>query len=98
MNISDELVGQLAHLARLEFNGAEKEAIQNDLEKILSFCEKLNEIDTDQIEPLVYMTDSLNVVRDDEVVQEFTREQLLSNAPAKDSDYFRVPKVISEKK
>ena len=97
MKIDDQKIAQLAHLARLEFDEQSKEEIKKDLENILDLCEKLNEVNTDGIEPLIYMTDTTNNVRPDEIRQEFTREELLQNAPKKDSDYIRVPKVIGEK-
>jgi aspartyl-tRNA(Asn)/glutamyl-tRNA(Gln) amidotransferase subunit C len=98
MKITNEKIDQLAHLSRLEFDSNEQMKIKADLENILVLCEKLNEVNTDGIEPLIYMTDTENNVREDNVKQEFTREQLLSNAPKKDSDYFRVPKVIDQNK
>jgi len=98
MKITNEKIDQLAHLSRLEFDTNEQEKIKTDLENILVLCEKLNEVDTEGIEPLIYMTDSENNVREDLVEQNFSREQLLSNAPKKDSDYFRVPKVIEQNK
>lgn len=96
MQVNDELVAQLAHLARLDFEADEKEAIKADLQKILGFCEKLNEVDTEGVEPLIYMTDDTNVLRNDEVKGHLTKEEALLNAPAKDSDYFRAPKVINK--
>ncbi|MBS3913238.1 MAG: Asp-tRNA(Asn)/Glu-tRNA(Gln) amidotransferase subunit GatC [Bacteroidetes bacterium] len=96
MKITGEKVDQLAKLARLSFEGEEKEAIRNDLENILEMCEKLNEVDTNGVEPLIYMTDNVNVLRNDEVKQEITHEEALKNAPKKDSDFFRVPKVIGQ--
>lgn len=98
MKITNEKIDQLAHLSRLEFDQNEQAKIKADLENILVLCEKLNEVDTEGIDPLIYMTDSENNVREDIVEQNFTREQLLSNAPKKDSDYFRVPKVIEQNK
>lgn len=98
MNITDEKIDQLAHLARLEFDAESKSKIKNDLENILDFCEKLNEVDTEGIEPLIYMTNTTNNVREDVVDQHFSKDQILSNAPKKDSDYFRVPKVIEQNK
>lgn len=98
MKITNEKIDQLAHLSRLEFDQNEQAKIKTDLENILVLCEKLNEVDTEGINPLIYMTDSENNVREDLVEQNFTREQLLSNAPKKDSDYFRVPKVIEQNK
>ena len=98
MKITDEKIEQLAHLSRLEFSDAEKSRIKADLENILVFCEKLNAVDTDGVEPLVYMTDTRNHVREDVVEQLVSREEILKNAPAKDSDYFLVPKVIEQHK
>ncbi|MFM6983526.1 MAG: Asp-tRNA(Asn)/Glu-tRNA(Gln) amidotransferase subunit GatC [Chitinophagaceae bacterium] len=98
MKITDEKIEQLAHLSRLEFDTETKAKIKTDLENILDFCEKLNEVDTEGVEPLIYMTETMNTVREDVVEQSFSREQILSNAPKKDSDYFRVPKVIEQNK
>ena len=96
MKITEEKVDELAQLARLSFEGAEKQAIREDLEKILAMCEKLNEVDTEGVEPLIYMTDNINVLREDIVVQEINHDEALKNAPKKDSDFFRVPKVIEK--
>lgn len=98
MKITDEKINQLAHLSRLEFSAEEQSKIKGDLENILVLCEKLNEVDTNGVEPLIYMTDAENNVREDVVEQSFSREQILQNAPKKDSDYFRVPKVIEQNK
>jgi len=96
MKITDEKIDALAHLSRLSFEGDEKENIKKDLENILDMCEKMKSVDTDGVEPLIYMADSQNILRDDEVKQEISREQALKNAPKKDSDFFRVPKVIDQ--
>lgn len=96
MKITPQKVDELAQLSRLKFEGEEKEIIRQDLEKILAMCEKLNEVNTDGVEPLVYMTDNTNVLRKDEVQQVITHEEALRNAPKKDSDFFRVPKVIEQ--
>lgn len=98
MKITEEKIRQLAHLARLEFNGEETASIKQDLENILNLCEKLNEVNTEGTEPLIYMTSVSNNVREDIAFQEFDRDELLKNAPKKDSDYFRVPKVIEQNK
>jgi aspartyl-tRNA(Asn)/glutamyl-tRNA(Gln) amidotransferase subunit C len=97
MEIDDKLIDHIAHLSRLEFEGEAKEGIKNDLNRILSFVEKLNELDTENVEPLVYMTDEFNVLREDIVVQETSQQDALKNAPKKDSDYFKVPKVVERK-
>ncbi len=97
MRIDKVLVEKIAHLARLEFNEDEKVRIESDLNRILDFMDALNEVDTSNVEPLIYMSDEVNVLRADEVKQEITHEQALSNAPKRDTDYFRVPKVIDQK-
>ena len=94
MDITDKTVDEIAHLARLQFEGEEKEAIKKDLNRILDFMEVLNEVDTSNVEPLIYMTDETNIMREDEVKTTITQAQALKNAPAKDSDYFKVPKVL----
>jgi aspartyl-tRNA(Asn)/glutamyl-tRNA(Gln) amidotransferase subunit C len=97
MKITEQKVMELAHLARLEFKNEQIEAIQNDLERIIVFCEKLNEVDTDGITPLIYLSKHNNELREDIVVVDITQDQALKNAPSADSDYFRVPKVIKQK-
>ncbi len=96
MKIDIKTVDQLAHLARLEFNQDAKEEILLDLNRMLGFVEKLNELDTNGIEPLIYINENENILRDDVVVQEVTHKEALQNAPKKDSDYFKVPKVIDK--
>lgn len=96
MRVDNETIDKLAHLARLEFQDSEKDKIREDLEKVLGFCEQLNELDTTGIEPMIFMGEDRNVFRADEVKQDITHEQALQNAPKKDSDYFRVPKVLSK--
>lgn len=97
MKIDKDLVDRIAHLARLEFQDEQKEKIEKDLNNILSFMESLNEVDTTNVAPLIYLTDEKNVFRADEQKQEISHEDALRNAPKKDSDYFRVPKVIEQK-
>jgi aspartyl-tRNA(Asn)/glutamyl-tRNA(Gln) amidotransferase subunit C len=96
MDISNELVDKLADLSKLDFDGEEKEKIKADLVKITAFFEQLNQVDTAHVEPLIFMSDAVNVLREDVVKQELTHEEALKNAPAKDSDYFRVPKFIDK--
>jgi len=87
-------VDEIAHLARLEFNADSKNDILNDMNRMLAFVGKLNELDTENIEPLIYMTNETNVLREDDVKVTLTQAEALKNAPKKDSDYFKVPKVI----
>ncbi len=94
MEVNDELVDKLAHLARLQFNEEEKQEIKQDLQKMISFVEKLNELDLDQVEPLLHMSDEVNVLRDDIISGMISREDALRNAPVHDDQFFKVPKVI----
>ena len=96
MKINDDLVQHIAHLARLEFQGEDLKAIKGDMQNIISFMDKLSELDTEEIEPLIFMSDEVNVLREDLVEQTVTSEQALKNAPKKDSDYFRIPKVLDK--
>ena len=92
--ISEETIDHIAHLSRLRFEGDDKVAIRQDLDKIIGFMGKLSEIPTDDVEPLIFMSDEVNVLRDDEPEVTITQAKALKNAPKKDSDYFRVPKVL----
>lgn len=97
MKIDSKTVQGVAHLARLEFaNEAEAKMIQ-DMNNMLGFVEKLNELDTKEIEPLIYMTDEVNRLRDDVVKDPLPHKEVLRNAPRHDSDYFKVPKVVEKK-
>lgn len=95
--VNDNLIDNLSHLSRLEFEGEEREKIKKDLEKVIDFCNKLSAVDTTELEPLVYIAEEQNVIREDKVVVSISKEEALKNAPKKDSDYFRVPKVIESK-
>lgn len=94
MKITDEVVDHIAHLARLEFEGEKKVQINADMERILDFMDKLQEVNTDNVEPLIFMSDEVNVLREDVAKETLTQDEALSNAPKKDSDYFRIPKVL----
>ena len=65
MKITDEIVDHIAHLARLKFEGDKKIAIKQDLEKIISFMDKLSDLPTENMEPLIFMNESVNVLRED---------------------------------
>ena len=94
--IDIKTVDEIAHLARLQFDDASKMEILNDLNRMLAWVDKLNELDTENVEPLIYMTNEKNVLREDEPEVTLTQKEALMNAPKKDSDYFKVPKVIDQ--
>ena len=97
MKVDNQLVDKVAELAKLEFDAQAKQKMISDMDKILSFVGKIEELDTEGVEPLIYMTQETNVLRNDEVGQHNTKEEALKNAPEKDSDYFKVPKVLNKK-
>lgn len=96
MKIDKALIDKLAELAKLEFNEDDKNEIQKNLGNILDLVEKLQEVDTEGVEPLIYVNEDKDVFREDKVVNKTTKEEALKNAPSKDSDYFKIPKVISK--
>ncbi|HMH22908.1 MAG TPA: Asp-tRNA(Asn)/Glu-tRNA(Gln) amidotransferase subunit GatC [Puia sp.] len=94
MDVNDALIDNLSNLARLEFNREEKEEIRKDLQRMIQFVEKLGELDTTGVEPLLHMSPEINVLRDDLPQGSVSREQALANAPSTDGTFFKVPKVI----
>ena len=94
MEVNDALIDNLSNLARLEFNAADKEEIRKDLQRMILFVEKLSELDTTGVEPLLHMSPETNVLREDTLRGSVSREAALANAPAADGTYFKVPKVI----
>lgn len=96
MEVNDALVDKLARLARLRFTDTEKESIKKDLQSMIGFVEKLSELDLAHVEPLLHMSDEVNVLREDRVQGSVSREAALSNAPLADGEFFKVPKVIKK--
>jgi len=96
MEVNDSMIDKLAHLARLKFNDTEKQEIKIDLQRMIVFVEKLNELDLEGIEPLLHMSDEVNVLREDEVKGSVSKSEALRNAPSHDEQFFKVPKVIKK--
>lgn len=96
MSVDNNTVDKIAELAKLQFNDTAKEEIKADLNKMLDFVDKLSELDTENVEPLIYMLDEEQVMREDEVKGQVSQQDALKNAPDKDSDYIKVPKVIKK--
>lgn len=96
MDVNDELLDHISHLARLSFEGEERSAIKQDMKNITDFMNKLEELDTSDVEPLKFMLDEVNVLREDIPGDAVSHEEALKNAPKKDSDYFRIPKVLDK--
>jgi len=96
MKITEEIIDHIAHLSRLEFEGEDKKLIIQDLERIVDMMDTLQQIPTDDVEPLIFMTDEYNSLREDVAEVSLTQQDVLKNAPKKDSDYFRIPKVLDK--
>ena len=96
MQVDEKLIDKIAALAKLEFDKDSKTKMVSDMKKIISFVDKLNELDTENVEPLVYITEEINVLRDDNIGEHVEKKEALKNAPEKDSDYFKVPKVVKK--
>jgi len=94
MKITREEVKNAALLARLELSPAEEEALTRQLDKILQYMEKLNQLDTTNVEPLAHAVDIVNAFREDREVNQPSADSLLANAPAREKDFFKVPKII----
>lgn len=96
MAVDNNTVDKIAELAKLQFDDTAKEEIKADLNKMLDFVDKLNELDTENVAPLIYMLNEDQVLRDDEIKGHVTQAEGLKNAPDKDSDYIKVPKVLKK--
>ena len=94
MQIDSVLISKLEQLARLKLSDAEKQKLTTDLTNILNMVEKLQELNTEHVEPLIYISEEVNVMREDEVNHQLNQQAALSNAPQSDGLYFKVPKVI----
>lgn len=99
MKLDEATLDRIAELARLDVSDpAVRTQLLKDMQRVIDFVEKLNELDTTGVEPLVFMTEEENVLREDVVKPEeiIPKREALMNAPEKDSDYFRVPKVVDK--
>jgi len=96
MKITNKLIEDIAALAKLEFDAKSTELMKADLEKIIGFVDKLSEIDTEGVEPLIYLSEEVNVLREDEIRAVISQVEALKNAPQKDSDYFKVSTVLKK--
>ena len=86
-------VEHVAKLARLELTEDEKEKFSKQHGDVLMYVEQMNEVDTSNVEPLSHVVDFCNVMREDEIHYDCTKEQLMQNAPEEENGFFRVPKI-----
>ncbi|OZI05402.1 Asp-tRNA(Asn)/Glu-tRNA(Gln) amidotransferase GatCAB subunit C [Siphonobacter sp. BAB-5385] len=94
MQVEKQTLHKMAQLARLTIRPEEETELTNTLSSVLTWMEQLNELDTTQVEPLTHMSLEVNALRPDKALQTLTHEQGLVNAPKRDENYFRVPKVL----
>ena len=96
INVNDELIGKLSKLAKLKFDKQSAEKMKSELDIILGFVNAISKVETDEIEPLIYMNEETNILRTDKVENEILQKDALKNAPKKDSDYFKVPTILKK--
>ncbi|MBS1546650.1 MAG: Asp-tRNA(Asn)/Glu-tRNA(Gln) amidotransferase subunit GatC [Bacteroidetes bacterium] len=95
MKIDEATLDRIAGLARLDMGDPAKRAsMLADMQRVIEFVNALAEVDTKGVEPLIFLTEEEDVLRADEARMEITKEEALANAPVKDSDYFKVPRVV----
>ena len=94
MPITREQVEYVAHLSRLDLSEDEKDRFAHQLDAILQYVEKLNELDTGNVEPLVHVAERCSVFREDAVGRSLPRPDALANAPDQSEGCFRVPRII----
>ncbi len=97
MTVDEQLISRLENLARLELSDEERQHLRQDLNRILAMIEKLQELDTTGVAPLVYVNEESTGWREDAISHQLDTSQALRNAPDTDGVYFRVPKVIDLK-
>jgi len=96
MAVTKQDVEYIAKLARLKFNDEELENFTHELNEILNYVENLNELNTENVEPLSHPIENFNVFREDKLEPSIDREDALKNAPSSTEEFFKVPKVINK--
>ena len=96
MKVNKSLIKKLAELSKLEFDDQSLNKIESDFKKMLSFVEKVSNIDTKDVQPLIYLNEEKNILRSDDYISNLDQKEALKNAPKKDSDYFKVPTVLKK--
>ena len=86
-------VEHVAKLARLELTEEEKELYTKQLGDVLKYVDQMNEVDTSNVKPMTQVIDFYNVMREDKIVQEISKEDLMANAPEEEDGFFKVPKI-----
>ena len=94
MSIDQKTVKYISKLARISINEKKAKNLANDLTNIFKFIEKLNKLDTNNIEPLTSIAETKLYLREDKIKESNIRDQILKNSPQKNKEFFVVPKVI----
>ena len=94
--IDEALVRKVAKLSRLQLSDAEVQEFTGQLEAILSYVDKMGELDTDEVEPLAHCLPLCNCLREDSVTDSLGAEAALANAPQRDGEFFKVPKILDD--
>jgi aspartyl-tRNA(Asn)/glutamyl-tRNA(Gln) amidotransferase subunit C len=93
MDVTKDTIDQLAKLSRLNLEESEKGSLMHDFNRILHFVDQLKEVDTEGVEPLIFLREN-DVVREDKAETTMSRDEAFKNAPSKNEQFFLVPKVI----
>tara|TARA_B100000674_G_C37309108_1_gene675646 strand:+ start:16 stop:306 length:291 start_codon:yes stop_codon:yes gene_type:complete len=96
MKVTNKIISDLAELAKLKFNKSENEKMKSDFKNMLDFIDKLSEINTKDIEPLIYLSDEINSLREDNISIKLSKEMALKNSTSNNSDYFTVPTILKK--
>ena len=94
MSIDNKTVKDISKLARISINEEKAESLAKDLTNIFQFIEKLNKLDTKDVEPLTSIAETKLYLREDKIKESNIRDQILKNSPQKNKEFFVVPKVI----
>lgn len=94
MAVNKEIVHYIANLSKLKLTTEEEEKFTSELNKILEYMDKLNSLNTENVEPLSYPISGENVFREDKPVKSIDREKALMNAPQRTEEFFKVPKIL----
>ena len=96
MKVTNKLISDLAELAKLRFNKSENEKMKSDFKNMLDFIDKLSEVNTKDIEPLIYLSDEINSLREDNISIKLSKEMALKNSTSNNSDYFTIPTILKK--
>lgn len=96
MSVTKKDAEYIANLAKLKYSDEELENFTHQMNEILAYIDKLNELNTDGVEPLSHPVENTNVFRNDEKKKSIERDEALKNAPDSNEEYFKVPKVINQ--